>query len=274
MIQGTDGVTQTVNHLLQGGKDFVSEATLPNFLPNLFYRIHFRCVRRNVKQNNIVRQLQNGGSVPCRTITAKQNNIISVFFRQLLQKDIHADSIAIGQDEKVPIACQRLHCAVSIAVLTDMMAGHAGTNTVPAPTVFRLVDPTKSSFILKHKPNVFDSIPTSEKAGTLYLQIYPYVDPDKITTMFLFATSPLLSQSGNTKSSIKGNTLKEPLNKTPTADDGSFPPILRFEKWEICRSRWRQRSHTDAGMPFAGTQSIPSFSKPCLDEKSLAVHSR
>lgn len=79
MIQGTDGVTQTVNHLLQGGKDFVSEATLPNFLPNLFYRIHFRCVRRNVKQNNIVRQLQNGGSVPCRTITAKQNNIISVF---------------------------------------------------------------------------------------------------------------------------------------------------------------------------------------------------
>ena len=37
--------------------------------------------------------------------------------------------------------------------------------------------------------------------------LYPYVDPDKITTMFLFATSPLLSQSGNTKSSIKGNTL-------------------------------------------------------------------
>ena len=104
--------------------------------------------------------------------------------------------------------------------------------------------------------------------------VYPYVDPDKIATMFLFATSPLLSQSGNTKSSIKGNTLKEPLNKTPTADDGSFPPILRFEKWEICRSRWRQRSHTDAGMPFAGTQSIPPFSKPCLDEKSLTVHSR
>ena len=26
---------------------------------------------------------------------------------------------------------------------------------------------------------------------------------------------------------------KEPLNKSPTADDESFPPILRFEKWEI-----------------------------------------
>ena len=62
-------------------------------------------------------------------------------------------------------------------------------------------------FLLLLLLNRIDSIPASEKAGTLYLRIYPYVDPDKITTMFLFATSPLLSQSGNTKSSIKGNTL-------------------------------------------------------------------
>ena len=162
MIQRTDRVTQTVDHLLQGGKDFVSEATLPNFLPNLFYRIHFRCVRWNMKQNDIVRQLQAGGSVPCRTITAKQNNIISIFFGQLLQKDIHADSIAIGPDEKVPIACQRLHRAVSITILTDMMAGHAGTDTVPAPTVLWLVDPAKSSFILKHKTNVLAPVDNFE----------------------------------------------------------------------------------------------------------------
>ena len=67
--------------------------------------------------------------------------------------------------------------------------------------------PLQKKFLLLMLLNRIDSIPASEKAGTLYLQIYPYVDPDKITTMFLFATSPLLSQSGNTKSSIKGNTL-------------------------------------------------------------------
>ena len=172
MIQGTDGVTQTVDYLLQGGKDFVSEAALPNFLPNLFYGIHFRCVRWNVKQNDIVRQLQTGGFVPCRTITAKQNNIISIFFGQLLQKDIHADSIAIGQDEKVPIACQRLHCAVGITVLTDMMAGHTGTDTVPTPTVFWLVDPAKSSFILKHKT---DGLALVDNSKLLYCGINFFV---------------------------------------------------------------------------------------------------
>ena len=55
---------------------------------------------------------------------------------------------------------------------------------------------------------------------------------------------------------------------------GSFAPILPFEKLEILRSRWRRRSLTDAAMPLAGTHSIPAFSKPCLDEKSLAVHNR
>ena len=32
---------------------------------------------------------------------------------------------------------------------------------------------------------------------------------------------------------LRHNVPREPLNKSPTADDGSFPPILRFEKREI-----------------------------------------
>ena len=53
--------------------------------------------------------------------------------------------------------------------------------------------------------------------------VYPYVDPDKITTIFLFATSPLLSQSGNTKSSIKGNTLNsDSLNRKSPCSSGLY----------------------------------------------------
>ena len=43
------------------------------------------------------------------------------------------------------------------------------------------------------------------------ISIYPFVDPDKITSMFLFATLPLLSQSGDTKSAIKGTDAVEML---------------------------------------------------------------
>ena len=39
------------------------------------------------------------------------------------------------------------------------------------------------------------------------ISICPYIDPNQITTLYLFSTLPLLSQTGETKSAIKGNTL-------------------------------------------------------------------
>ena len=39
------------------------------------------------------------------------------------------------------------------------------------------------------------------------ISIYPYVDTDKITRDYLFCVLPLLSQLGDTKTAIKGNTL-------------------------------------------------------------------
>jgi hypothetical protein len=48
--------------------------------------------------------------------------------------------------------------------------------------------------------------------------------------------------------------------------------MLRFEKWETLRSRCRHKLAYGYGMP-AGTYSIPLFSKPCLETKSLAASS-
>ena len=39
------------------------------------------------------------------------------------------------------------------------------------------------------------------------ISIYPFIDDDKIMTSYLFAVMPLLSQLGETKTAIKGNTL-------------------------------------------------------------------
>ncbi len=39
------------------------------------------------------------------------------------------------------------------------------------------------------------------------ISILPFVDQDRVTTLFLFAVLPLLSREGNTKSAIKGSTL-------------------------------------------------------------------
>ena len=37
-----DGITETVHHLVERIKDFVTEPAFTKFLPDLFHRIHFR----------------------------------------------------------------------------------------------------------------------------------------------------------------------------------------------------------------------------------------
>lgn len=107
-----------------------------------------------MKENDILRQLQSSGLMPCGAITAKQNDILSVLFRKMFQEDIHAYRVAIRHDQEEAIACQWLYRTIGIAILPDVMAGHAGTYSFLAPAVFGLVDSPKSGFILKYYANV------------------------------------------------------------------------------------------------------------------------
>lgn len=52
---------------------------------------------------------------------------------------------------------------------------------------------------------------------------------------------------------------------------GPFPPILRFEKLEILRSRWRRRSLTDAACPSRVHKVFLHFSNLALT-KNLSVN--
>ena len=57
--------------------------------------------------------------------------------------------------KKVSVTSQWLYSSVGITILTDIMAGHTGTDTFFTPTVFRLVDSAKASFVLEHQADFF-----------------------------------------------------------------------------------------------------------------------
>ena len=103
--------------------------------------------------------------MPCSTVTAEQYDVIRISFRQFLQKDVHAHCIAIRHDKKASLTGQRLYRSVGIAILSDMVTGHAGTYPFLTPAVFRLVYPSKSSLILKHQA---DFLSTVENFQILY----------------------------------------------------------------------------------------------------------
>ena len=59
--------------------------------------------------------------------------------------------ITIGHDQEARFTRQRLHCPIGVSVLPYMAARHAGTGPFFTPAVFRLVDPSETSFILEHQ---------------------------------------------------------------------------------------------------------------------------
>lgn len=90
--------------------------------------------------------------MPCGTIAAKQNHIIRILPRQLLEEKIHTHRIALWQDKKAAFARERFHCSIDIAVFPYMVTGNTGANPFLAPAVFGFVNASKTCLILKHQP--------------------------------------------------------------------------------------------------------------------------
>ena len=91
-------------------------------------------------------------------IAAQQDDIVRVFSGQTLQKHIHTYRIAPGKHQKETISCPGFHSSEGIVILPDMVTGHTWTDTFLAPAMFRLVDPSKSCFILEHQADIFASV--------------------------------------------------------------------------------------------------------------------
>ena len=56
--EGANGITETQNNLIQGRKGLVFEAKFPDLFPNLLNGIHFRRIRRDKEQVDVIRDRQ------------------------------------------------------------------------------------------------------------------------------------------------------------------------------------------------------------------------
>lgn len=92
--------------------------------------------------------------MPCGAIATKQNNIIRILLRQLLEKKVHTHRVALWHDKKAAFACERFYCSIDIAVFPYMVTENTWTYPSLAPAVFGLVNTSKACLILKHQSYV------------------------------------------------------------------------------------------------------------------------
>lgn len=144
--------------MFQGRKDLVTKTKFADFFPDLLDWIHLRCVWRDVKEYDIFRYFQSLGFMPRSAIATKQNDIVGILLRQVLEEKIHTHCVALWHDQKATIASERLYCPKGITILPYMVAGNTRTTPFLAPTVFRFVDSSKACLILKHQPYVLISV--------------------------------------------------------------------------------------------------------------------
>lgn len=155
ICQFADSITKAIDNTFKSGKYFILEAHLPKLFPDLFNRIHFRRIRRNEKELNILGNLQSLGLVPSGAVTAEQNDIVLVFLRQFLEEYIHTVCVAIRHDKKEVVSVKRFDCSISVSVFPDVMAGNNRPDSLFAPAILWLVDSTKTRFILKQQVHFF-----------------------------------------------------------------------------------------------------------------------
>ncbi len=93
--------------------------------------------------------------MPCRSITDEHNVIVWIFCGQVLQKEIHTNCIAVWKNEEAAITRYRVNSTVNVAILTNMMAGHTGTDPFSTPAMLWLIDSAETCFILEHEPYSF-----------------------------------------------------------------------------------------------------------------------
>ena len=56
--EGANGIAETKNNLIQGSKDLIFEPPLPDLFPNLLNGIHFRRIRRDKEDADVIRNNQ------------------------------------------------------------------------------------------------------------------------------------------------------------------------------------------------------------------------
>lgn len=146
-----DRKTQAINNLFKRTKHQITKTRGSKFTPNLFNRIHFRGVRGNIHQNDIIRTIKIICRMPGSAVTDENDHIFWISSGQLTKEYSHTGSIAIRHYQKETLAVHRINCAVCIPVFTDMMTWNRWSNTFCTPASSRFIDSSKASLVLKHQ---------------------------------------------------------------------------------------------------------------------------
>ena len=96
--------------------------------------------------------------MPSSAVTYQENLLVWILLGEFSEEYIHADSIAVWHYQEESRSGPWLNCSICISVFTNVVTGCGWPFSFPAPAALWLVDPSETSFILKHYSHVLAGI--------------------------------------------------------------------------------------------------------------------
>jgi len=137
----------------KGIKGYVVEAVLPECVPNVLGRIHFRAVGWLTDEADILGDYQVIGSMPPGLIEEHYYKVFFEVFGYLLEKDVHHFCVGIWKDQRGHCAQGRGHGGVRIEILPYNLLGDFRTDAGRGPTGSGIAYESEASLILSHDEN-------------------------------------------------------------------------------------------------------------------------
>jgi hypothetical protein len=135
---------------VHGFESIVLEYFFPHFIPDIFLRVQLGRVRWEEMQNYISGDLKFVSAVVAGSVHNKQDQLLGIFLRQGLQKNLEAFGIGRRHHQVDASSVLRADRAIQIDVFTNELAGDLWADADGCPARSRAVHPTEARFVGEH----------------------------------------------------------------------------------------------------------------------------
>ena len=123
---------------------------LSNFVPDIFLRVQLRRIRREWLQNDVSRDFEFVTVVIAGSVHNKQYEILGIFLRHGLHKNLEAFGVGRRHDQKDASSVLRANCAIQIDVFTNELGGDLWPYANGCPARSWAVHSAEARFVGEH----------------------------------------------------------------------------------------------------------------------------
>src|SRR5579859_780503 len=132
-------------------EDAIVKSFLGQLVPDVLYRVEFGGVRRQTQQAHVGRGSKLATGVPVGAVEHHHDVLVRVALPHLVEEQLHADRIDVGQDQRVEFAGLDIRSSVGVGVLMGEHSLAQRAHRFGRPAAAHVVDASEARLVLEHQ---------------------------------------------------------------------------------------------------------------------------